>query len=493
MSSFLLAIDQGTTSSRAVIFRDDTSVVASHQLPFQQYYPNNGWVEHDPEDIWQTTRTCCETVLRASGLSSADIAGIGISNQRETTVIWDRQTGEAIYPAIVWQDRRTAQLCAAQATEPSVVEQIRFKTGLCIDPYFSASKINWILSHVEGARARAEKGTLAFGTIDTYLIWRLTGGRSHVTDATNAARTLLFNIREQTWDPDLLALFDVPEKLLPRVLDCADVFGECDPAWFGHPIPITGVAGDQQAAMIGQAAFKSGMVKSTYGTGCFVLFNTGDEIVQSDHKLLSTVAYRFGGKVTYGLEGSIFNAGTAIKWLRESLHFFEDASATQALAESIPNTNGVYFVPAFTGLGAPHWNPNARGAIFGLTRNTGIPEITRAALEAVCYQTCDLMQAMQADFGAAIPRLRVDGGMAANDWLLQFLSDILAFPVERPVQIETSALGAALLAGLGAGIYRDLAEIAALWRTDRSFSPKMAPSERAERYEGWQAAIHHLL
>jgi len=497
MPQYLLAIDQGTTSSRAVIFTALGSVVAEHQREFKQYYPKDGWVEHDPEEIWQSTLICCQQAIqhaiKQAQLTVKEITAIGISNQRETTIIWDKNTGKAIYPAIVWQDRRTTDYCRELASHASVNETIKHKTGLLLDPYFSATKIAWILDHVEGARQRASQGDLLFGTVDTFLIWRLTKGKRHVTDATNASRTLLFNIREQRWANELLSLFNIPHAMLPTVLDNCAEFGECDSEYFGRAIPITGVAGDQQAATIGQAAFKPGMIKSTYGTGCFVLLNTGDQIVTSENQLLSTIAYRIKDKVTYGLEGSIFNAGTTIQWLRDSLHLIQESSESAALAASITDNHGVYLVPAFTGLGAPYWDPNARGALLGLTRDSGIAEIVRAALEAVCYQTRDLMQAMTADYHGSLATLRVDGGMVANDWLLQFLSDILNLPVERPACIETSALGAAYLAGLGAGIYQSLDEIAERWHLQQRFAPNMPSQQREQLYQGWQRAVRRVI
>lgn len=492
MTAFILAIDQGTTSSRAMIFNRDGKPIHQHQIELTQHFPRNGWVEHDPEEIWRTTLTCCRKVITDASLRPTDITTIGISNQRETTIIWDRKTGKPIYPAIVWQDRRTADYCQ-QLLQQDVSQKIQEKTGLLLDPYFSATKIKWILNHVDGARAKAIHGDLAFGTVDTYLLWQLTGGKQHITDATNASRTLLFNIHTQRWDEELLDLFGIPQSLLPVVFDNCARFGRTDPAIFGHEIPITGMAGDQQAATVGQACFQPGMVKSTYGTGCFVLLNTGEKPVHSHHRLLTTVAYRINGKVTYGLEGSIFVAGAAVKWLRDTLHLIQSASETQVLSASVENTGGVYLVPAFTGLGAPYWDPQARGALLGLTRDTQIAHIVRATLEAVCYQTRDLMGAMMSDSAQVLETLRVDGGMATNDWLLQFLTDILQVNVERPRCVETSALGAAFLAGLGAGVYRSLSEIAELWQASKSFAPTMMNEKRETLYAGWRKAVDRVL
>ena len=486
----VLAIDQGTTSSRAIRFDLDGAGLRESQREFTQHYPQPGWVEHDPEEIWRTT-----LAVTRDALGDELVAALGITNQRETTLIWDRASGEAIYPAIVWQDRRTADRCA-DLTREGVEELVRDRTGLLLDPYFSGTKVAWLLDHVAGARERAERGELAFGTVDTFLIWRLTGGRCHVTDATNACRTLLFNIHTQDWDDDLLALLDVPRALLPEVLDCAGDFGETDASVLGRAIPIRAVAGDQHAAMIGQACFEAGMVKSTYGTGCFALLNTGRSPVRSEHGLLTTLAYRLGGVPTYALEGSIFVAGAAVQWLRDELGVIGSAGETEALAAGLDasgGTEGVYLVPAFVGLGAPHWAPNARGALVGLTRASSAAHLARAALEAVSYQTNDLASAMAADAGSAIEMLRVDGGMVANDWLLQFLADILEIPVERPTVTETTALGAAQLAALGAGEIGSIEELAGRWRLDRRFEPRMDASRRAELLGGWRRAIESVL
>ncbi len=493
MPRYLLSIDQGTTSSRAIIFNEYGQKVSLHQIEFSQSYPKPGFVEHNPEEIWETVLTCCQMALQKANLSAKEILALGISNQRETTVIWERSSGKAIYPAIVWQDRRTAEFCQQLSQDSAVTTMVTEKTGLLIDPYFSATKIHWILAHVPGARARALRGELAFGTIDTFLIWRLTGGEMHATDATNASRTLLFNIENQTWDEDLLAQFSVPKQLLPVVKDSADHFGITKSHWLGHGIPITGVAGDQQAATVGQTCFSEGMIKSTYGTGCFVLLNTGKTRVYSKNRLLSTVAYRIHQEVTYGLEGSIFVAGAAVQWLRDAVRLIQNAKDTEEIALKVADNGGVYLVPAFTGLGAPYWDPEARGAIFGLTRDSEVEHIVRAALESVCYQTQDLMLAMQQDYQKSLHTLRVDGGMAANNWLMQFLADILALPTERPTCIETSALGAAFLAGLGVGLYPDLASLTKTWQLDRAFSPTMPLPKRDQLYLGWKQAVGKLL
>ena len=484
----LLAIDQGTTSSRAMIFDKAGAVVATAQREFPQIYPHQGWVEHDPETIWQDCLATCRAALKQADLTSQSIAGIGITNQRETTILWDRKTGQPIYNAIVWQDRRTADLCErlrGQGLEPRIVE----KTGLLLDPYFSATKIAWLLEHVDGARTKAEAGELAFGTIDCFLVWRLTAGRSHVTDATNASRTMLFDIHAQDWDDGLLETFGIPRSLLPDVLDNAAEFGETESTLFGGPIPIRGMAGDQQAAAIGQACLSPGMIKSTYGTGCFALLNTGETPVRSEHKLLTTTAYRFGGTAHYALEGSIFIAGAAVQWLRDGLGIIQDAAETEALADAADPESSVYLVPAFTGLGAPYWDSAARASIQGLTRNSGRAEIARATLEAIGFQTRDLFEAMAADGAAPPTTLRVDGGLTRNGWAMQFLADSLAIPVERPVITETTALGAAYLAGLQAGVYADAAEIGEHWERDMVFEPRMGEKERNTRYAGWQDAV----
>ncbi len=484
----LLAIDQGTTSSRAILFSGTGRRLGQAQQEFPQHFPQSGWVEHDVEDIWRDTVKVMQGALADAGVSADSVAAIGITNQRETTVIWDRATGEAIHKAIVWQDRRTAGLCQKLRAE-GAEEMVRRRTGLLLDPYFSGTKIAWLLDNVAGARERAERGELAFGTIDCFLLWRLTGGRVHATDATNAARTLIYDIERQVWDPELLKLLNIPESLLPEVRDSDADFGETEPGILGRAVPIGGIAGDQQAATVGQACFEAGMMKSTYGTGCFALFNTGDKLVHSENRLLSTIAYRLGGKTTYALEGSIFVAGAAVQWLRDGLGIIKSAAETEALAKEADGKQQVYLVPAFTGLGAPYWDAEARGALLGLTRASGPAEIARAALEAVCYQTRDLLEAMRADGASGLEALRVDGGMVANDWLLQMLADILGVAVERPVVAETTALGAAYLAGLNQGLFSGLAAVAAQWQSEARFEPQMAAAERDARYAGWQDAV----
>ena len=494
MSGYVLAIDQGTTSSRAILFDGAMKVAGIGQKEFRQIYPASGWVEHDPEEIWTTVVDTCRQAIAAAGIAAAAVAAIGITNQRETVVIWDRETGQPIHNAIVWQDRRTADLCAqlrAAGHEAMVTE----KTGLLLDPYFSGTKIKWLLDHVEGARARAAAGKLAFGTVDSFLIWRLTGGKVHATDATNAARTLLFNIADHGWDEDLLALLEVPAALLPEVKDCAADFGHTERELFGAAMPILGVAGDQHAAVIGQACFEPGMVKSTYGTGCFAVLNTGKDLVRSHNRLLTTIAYRLDGETRYALEGSIFVAGAAVQWIRDGLKLVQHASQTGPLAETADPSQNVYMVPAFVGLGAPWWDAEARGAIYGLTRNSGPAEIARAALEAVCYQTRDLLEAMRKDWSghAGDTVLRVDGGMVASDWTMQFLADILDAPVDRPTILETTALGAAWLAGMRAGIWPGMAEFAQGWARDRRFEPKMDAATRSRKVKGWNEAVRRTL
>ncbi|MGB5836320.1 MAG: glycerol kinase GlpK [Albidovulum sp.] len=487
--SFILAIDQGTTSSRAILFDGSMRVVASAQEEFPQHFPASGWVEHDPSDIWSTVVATSRAAIERAGVDVARIAGIGITNQRETTLIWDRKTGEPIHNAIVWQDRRTSEMCQrlkAAGHEP----MISARTGLLLDPYFSGTKLAWTLNHVEGARARAERGELLFGTVDSFLIWKLTGGRSHVTDATNAARTLIYNIRTGEWDADICALLDIPMSMLPQVRDCADDFGLTQPEIFGREIPILGVAGDQQAATIGQACFTPGMMKSTYGTGCFALLNTGTTLVESKNRLLGTIAYQFEGTPTYALEGSIFVAGAVVQWLRDGLKIIGSASDTQGLADAADPEQDVVIVPAFTGLGAPYWNPDCRGAIYGVTRNTGPAELAKAALESVGFQTRDLLEAMRADWdGATDGVLRVDGGMTASDWAMQFLSDIIGAPVDRPGVLETTALGVAWLAGARAAIYPDAEGFAQSWAGDRRFEPAMPAPERDQKYARWKRAV----
>jgi len=483
----ILAIDQGTTSSRAIVFDADLREISSSQQEFEQHYPASGWVEHEPEDLWRTVVDTCNEALAKSG----PVAALGITNQRETLVIWDRATGKAIHRAIVWQDRRTAEVCAALKAAGHEAE-VTARTGLLLDPYFSATKVAWMLDAVPDARERAERGELALGTIDSFLIWRLTGGKVHATDATNAARTMLYNIKVGAWDPDLCALFKVPMALLPEVRDCNASFGEAEV--FGAPIPILGVAGDQHAAAIGQACFQPGMMKSTYGTGCFALLNTGDTMVPSANRLLTTIAYQIDGKVTYALEGSIFIAGAVVQWLRDGLKIIDNAPQTQALAEGADPTQQVIIVPAFTGLGAPYWQPDCRGAVFGLSRNSGPAEFARAALESVGFQTRDLADAMRADWAASGVDaqqgvLRVDGGMSASDFAMQFLADILGAPVDRPTVLETTALGVAWLAGNKAGILPDAAGFAQRWALDSRFEPTMDQATRDARYTGWSKAV----
>ncbi|MGQ9427333.1 glycerol kinase GlpK [Gilvimarinus sp. F26214L] len=485
--AYLLAIDQGTTSSRALIFDTESSQLTVAQQEFPQHFPKDGWVEHDPAEIWASVHHTVTEALEKSGLRPADIAGIGITNQRETTLVWDRSTGEPVYNAIVWQDRRTEPFCR-DLVEQGYEREVQDRTGLVIDPYFSASKIRWILENVPGTRRKAKAGELAFGTVDSYLLWKLSDGRLHQTDATNASRTALFNIHRQEWDDELLRLFDIPLALMPEVRDCAADFGSSSHHWFGGEIPILAMAGDQQSALVGQACFQEGMAKSTYGTGCFLVVNTGSKVLKSEHKLLSTVAYRLDGKVSYALEGSIFVAGAAIQWLRDALRFIDTARESEGLAAQVAVDHGVFLVPAFTGLGAPHWDPHARGAILGLNRDTGIAEIVSAGLQSVCYQTRDLQETMARD-GVSTSVLRVDGGMTVNNWMLQFLADILGTPVDRPQSVESTALGAAYLAGLQAGVFSSLDEIAQQWQLDREFRPAMPEAQREALYAAWLDAV----
>jgi len=491
VSSYLLAIDQGTTSTRAIIFNCQGKVVASSQQEFAQIYPKDGWVEHDPEIIWQTVEETCQTALKKARLSATDIASIGVTNQRETTLVWEKASGKCIYNAIVWQDRRTSEQCRRMKAIDGLVDNIADRTGLLLDPYFSASKLEWILGHVPGAQDKAEQGELLFGTIDSFLLWRLTGGKRHLTDSSNASRTLLFNIHTNCWDDELLAMFNIPRAMLPEIRDCADDFGASYPGFLGTEIPIGGVAGDQQAAMVGQGCFQPGMLKSTYGTGCFMMLNTGQEALASKNRLLTTVAYRIKGQTTYALEGSIFMAGATIQWIRDGLALIKSAEESQALAEKTGTNNPVYMVPAFTGLGAPHWNPDARGAILGLTRDSGIKEIVTAALQSVCYQSKDLIDAMIQD-GACPRSIRIDGGMVANNWLVQFLADILGVMVERPQNVETTALGAAMLAGLQSGLFKDMEQLTELVNTECYFEPEMTESKRNRLYDGWLDAVRKI-
>lgn len=485
----ILAIDQGTTSTRAILFDSNMRIVSSAQEEFEQHFPTSGHVEHTPADLWNTTLCTCRATLEKAGLSAQDITAIGITNQRETTLLWDRKTGEPLYNAIVWQDRRTADMCRT-LKEDGFEAVITDKTGLLLDPYFSATKLAWLLDTIPDARARAKAGELAFGTVDSWLVWNLTGGKAHVTDATNAARTMLYDIHNGRWSKTICDRLDIPMELLPEVRDCAADFGETQAALFGHPIPILGIAGDQQAATIGQACFQPGMMKATYGTGCFALLNTGGTPVRSQNRLLTTIAYQLDGRTTYALEGSIFIAGAVVQWLRDGLKIIHEAKETQALAEAADTTQEVVLVPAFTGLGAPYWNPECRGAIFGLTRNSGPKELSLAALESVGYQTRDLLGAMQADMHAGADTvLRVDGGMSASDFAMQFLSDITDTLVHRPEVLETTALGVAWLAGQRAGVYPDQSGFAKAWALDQSFKPAMTEETRTAKYAAWQRAI----
>jgi glycerol kinase len=496
-SGLVLALDQGTTSSRAIVFAADLGIRGLAQREFAQHYPASGWVEHDPDDIWHTTLETARQAVAASDAAAGDIAAVGITNQRETCLVWDRRTSKPIHRAIVWQDRRTADLCRRlkdEGHEPMVTA----RTGLLLDPYFSATKIAWLLDRVDGARQLAEAGHLAFGTVDSFLIWQLTGGRVHATDATNASRTLLFEIVKGDWDADLLKLFGIPRAMLPEVRDSNAGYGTTDRSILGAALPILGVAGDQQAATIGQACFKPGMVKSTYGTGCFAVLNTGTRPVASRNRLLTTVAYQLDGKRTYALEGAIFIAGAAVQWLRDGLKIITSAAESGTLAAEADTQQDVYLVPAFVGLGAPYWQPDARGAMLGLTRATGPKEVARAALESVCYQTRDLIEAMRGDWAASAQSefksvLRVDGGMVASDWTMQRLADILDAPVERPVVQETTALGAAWLAGHKAGAWPGPDGFARLWKLDRAFAPALPAAERERKYAGWKRAVQAVL
>jgi len=487
---YILAIDQGTSSSRTLIYDHSFAVVASAQQEFAQVYPQPGWVEHDPEAIWVSVQDVMREAMREADAGAEDITAIGITNQRETTLLWDRKTGACVYNAIVWQDRRTASYCE-QLKEAGAEAAVIAKTGLRLDPYFSATKIAWILDNVDGVRERAQAGELAFGTVDSFLLWRLTGGREHATDASNASRTLLLNIHTQSWDDELLELFGIPDELLPVVLDCAAEFGVCDSEVAGGEIPIRGIAGDQQAALIGQAGIETGMTKSTYGTGCFVIANTGEQALVSDNQLLTTVASRINGKVTYGLEGSVFVAGSAMQWLRDELQIIDSAPESEAIAMATGIVDDVHVVPAFAGLGAPHWDPHARGAILGLTRGSGRDQIVTATLQAVAYQTRDLIDAMAQD-GIVPSVIRVDGGMVANDWFLQFLADILDIPIERPVDVESTVLGAAYLAALQSGVIDSIGNFARKWQRDVLFEPAMPDEQRENLLCGWAAAIERV-
>ena len=488
----VLAIDQGTTSTRSIVFDDQGRTVSIARRELRQHYPAPGWVEHDAEDIWRDTLATAREAIEQSGLGAGGIAAIGITNQRETAVVWERSTGKPIHRAIVWQDRRTAEACARLKSD-GAEDLVRQRTGLLLDPYFSGTKLSWLLDQVAGARVRAERGELAFGTIDCFLLWRLTAGRVHATDMTNASRTMLFDIHRGQWDEELLRLIRVPRALLPEVKDSSAIYGETAAGLFDRAIPIGGVAGDQQAALIGQACFEPGMAKSTYGTGCFLLLNTGETPVLSRNRLLTTPAYRINGRTTYAMEGSIFVAGAAIKWLRDGLEIIEDAAETAALAMQVPDSHGVYMVPAFVGLGAPHWVPDARALICGLTLDATGAHLARAALESVAFQTLDLAAAMAGDGAHRAASIRVDGGMAANDWFCQFLADVLNAAVAKPAQLETTALGAAFLAGLATGVWADLKAVAATWATGATFTPDMAPARRAELVAGWKTALRRTL
>ncbi|MEE9451363.1 MAG: glycerol kinase GlpK [Gammaproteobacteria bacterium] len=488
MMKYILVIDQGTSSTREIIFDNEGVIVSQSQRDITQYFPQNGWVEHDVEEIWQKVRMTCQRALQKANLKASDICACGLSNQRETTVLWHKETGEALHRAIVWQDRRTSEYCE-QLKTAGHSDLIRDKTGLLLDPYFSASKIHWLFKNVPAVQPLADKGLLAFGTIDSFLLWRLTNDKNHVTDITNASRTLLFNIHSQIWDEELLALFSLPRQILPQVLDCNANFGHIDKKYFGAAIPILGVAGDQQAALIGQGCFKAGMLKATYGTGGFLLLNSGKSVVASDNGLLSTIAYRIDGDTAYGVEGGIFNAGTTIKWLRDELGLLDNAAQSEQVASSVVDHGGVYFVPAFTGLGAPYWDANARGAIMGLTRNSERGHIVQAALAAVAYQTRDIIDCMQKDGQQSISALRVDGGMSANRWLLQFLADILRVPIQTLYATEMTALGVMFLAGLGVGMYENLNDINALWDRANEYLPRMDITHSEALYAGWQNSI----
>ncbi|MDI2091144.1 glycerol kinase GlpK [Commensalibacter oyaizuii] len=493
-AQYIIALDQGTTSTRSIIFTPTGQALSVSRREFPQHYPKLGWVEHNPEDIWNDAIFTIKTAISEAKLDNkiSEIAAIGITNQRETVVLWDKATGKPLYNAIVWQDRRTSEYC--QKLKATGIEQtIHEKTGLLLDPYFSATKLAWLLDNVANARARAERGELAFGTIDSFLLWRLTGGKVHATDATNASRTLLFNIKTQSWDPELLKIFNIPESLLPEVKDNSTLFGTTNSELFGHAIPIMGMAGDQQAALIGQACFEQGMTKATYGTGCFMLLNTGDQMVISQNRMLTTTAYRLNGKPTYALEGSIFVAGAAIKWLRDGIGLITHASQTNDMATQVENNHEVYMVPAFVGLGAPHWAPNAKALITGLTFNATAAHVARAALESIAYQTYDLGKAMKKDSNSDIMTIRVDGGMSANDWFCQFLADIMNITVERPSYIETTAMGAAYLAGMASGIWNDLSDVSQHWAQGSTFRSNMKEDERTKKIKGWNFALKQAL
>lgn len=488
MPQYILSLDQGTTSSRAIVFDKKGRIVSLAQKDFKQYFPKPGWVEHDPQEIWSSQSAVMMEALANQGIKAADIAGIGITNQRETTIVWDRATGRAIYPAIVWQDRRTAGICDALKAQGKA-EIVAQKTGLVLDAYFSATKIRWILDHVEGAREKAEKGELAFGTVDTWLVWKLTSGQAHLTDVSNASRTMLFDIHRRVWDEELLQLFGIPASMLPEVRSSSEVFCQTAGDVLSHKIPIAGIAGDQQAALFGQLCTSSGMAKTTYGTGCFLVMNTGEQPVRSQNQLLTTIAWEINGKVNYALEGSVFIGGAAVQWLRDGIELLKEARASDAMAQSLDDNDGVYFVPALAGLGAPHWDQNARGAFFGITRGTTSAHFARAALEAIAYQVYDVIKAMEKDSSSPTRELRVDGGATANDFLMQFQADILACRIQRPKIIETTALGAAFLAGLAVGFWKDEAALEALWESEKIFDPKMEAEKVEKLVHFWHKAV----
>ncbi|WP_261129826.1 glycerol kinase GlpK [Bacillus sp. Marseille-Q3570] len=490
MEKYILSLDQGTTSTRAILFNKEGEIVHTSQKEFTQHFPKSGWVEHNANEIWGSVLAVIAQLLSETDMKPEQIAGIGITNQRETTVVWDRNTEKPIYNAIVWQSRQTAGICD-ELKSKGYNETFRKKTGLLIDAYFSGTKVKWILDNVEGAREKAEAGDLMFGTIDSWLIWKMTGGKAHVTDYSNASRTLMFNIHELKWDDELLDILEVPKSMLPEVKPSSEIYGHTvEHHFFGQSIPIAGVAGDQQAALFGQACYEEGMAKNTYGTGCFMLMNTGEQAVTSDHGLLTTIAWGIDGKVEYALEGSIFVAGSAVQWLRDGLRMFKDAADSEKYADRVESTDGVYVVPAFVGLGTPYWDSDVRGAVFGITRGTSKEHFVRATLESLAYQTKDVLTAMEADSSISLKALRVDGGAVKNNFLAQFQSDVLGVPVERPVVNETTALGAAYLAGLAVGYWKDRSEIAKQWKVDRTFTNKMGEEERDSLYEGWKKAVH---
>ena len=487
MTDYILSLDQGTTSSRAIIFDEKIGVIASAQKEFKQHFPQDGWVEHNPNDIWSSTLESAQQAISKAKIEGSLVSGIGITNQRETTIVWDRKTGDPIYNAIVWQDRRTSNFCKS-LREKGLEEKIRSRTGLVIDPYFSASKIHWILNNVQGAKQRAETGDLAFGTVDTFLLWKLTAGKSHLTDVTNASRTQLYNIHDQCWDKDLLEIFEIPSSILPEVKDCAANFGSTESNLFGSPIKISGMIGDQQAAAFGQCCFEKGNAKSTYGTGSFLMLNTGEAVVESKNRLLSTVAYRLNGQISYAVEGSIFMAGATIQWVRDKMKLIKNAADSEVLAQQANEDHNVFLVPAFTGLGAPYWDPNARASIFGMTRDTGAEELVSAALMAVCYQTKDLVRAIEED-GANVKNLKVDGGMANNSYLMQHLANVLNCRIMRPKNTETTAIGAAYIAGLQLGLFTSVEEIKQTWICEDSWSPEHDEPLQKSKYQGWLEAV----